>query len=244
MKIDLLIELNRGINSKMVEIFQPLFNNSPIKVFAYRKYYRDGKYLAVCTREDWQNYYYNNIYDIGETFLQAIQEANPNKQTNFLWPNNATDDFLKALWEYNIWNGISIYYKNDKYMESFVFACDKEASLANNYFINNLDVLKHYIQNFQLIQKEIRISSNKLITLKKRIIFTNKVRIQEQDKKREGAELLTQREKECLILISRGHTAKSGSKLLGISYRTFEYHIAVIKKKTKTHKKAQLLLLS
>ena len=112
-----------------------------MKVFAYRKYYRDGKYLALCTREDWQKHYFNNIYDIGEVFTKAIIESSLNRGTYFLWPNDKTDNFFKELWRYNIWNGISIFYKNEEYVESFVFACDIYTKSANNYFINNLDVL-------------------------------------------------------------------------------------------------------
>ena len=108
MEINSLIELNRVTNIKMRKIFQPLFTNSPIKVFAYRKYYKDGKYLALCTREDWQEHYFNNIYDIGEVFIKALIESNLNQYTYFLWPNNTTDNFFKELWRYNIWNGMKL----------------------------------------------------------------------------------------------------------------------------------------
>ena len=218
MEINSLIELNRVTNIKMRKIFQPLFTNSPIKVFAYRKYYKDGKYLALCTREDWQEHYFNNIYDIGEVFIKALIESNLNQYTYFLWPNNTTDNFFKELWRYNIWNGISIFYKQEKYVESFVFACDIYAKSANNYFINNLDVLHHYIQHFQLIKEDIKISKSELMKFK-RPIFNNIVETYNQSKKIQTIELLSVRERECLLLILKGYTAKSG-RMIGIAPAT------------------------
>lgn len=237
-KISSLVELNRVINNKILKKFTSLFNSSPIDLFSYRKYYETGKHLALCTREDWQDHYLHNIDDIGPVFRKAIIDATKYKNVYFLWPNKRKDQFLKELWSFNIWNGISIFYKDNQHVESFTFACNQNTKLANNYFINNLEILNYYIEYFSSIKKYIKISKNQLPTLKNPILFNKK-----EKNHIEKIDMISQRERECLMLISKGHTAKSGADVLNISYRTFEKHIFNIKKKTNLYTKPQILSL-
>ncbi len=53
---------------------------------------------------------------------------------------------------------------------------------------------------------------------------------------------LTQREQECLALLVKGLSAKKSAKLLDISHRTVEAHLAKVKQ--KAHCRTQLELLS
>lgn len=254
------VEYNKYAADKLNEIFAPLFANSQINTFGYRKFFPDGSYIALCTRNDWQEYYFNNIPDLGLAFSQAVFDTPLYQITFFLWPKERGDSILDALWHFDIWNGITAYYKTGEYIESFAFAGYRNDTQLHNYFINNLALLEKYIDHFKEKAAElIKPDDNKMAKFQNTINICLKPILCSAVEKSEFCFLdnnthrmldscgspvkLSRREAECLVLLSKGHTAKSIAIHLNISFRTVEAYIHNIKSKTKTNCKAELLSL-
>lgn len=255
------IEYNRYVADKLVGIFTPLFTNSLISTFGYRKFFPNGSYLALCTRNDWQEYYFHNVSDPGIAFGNAISAVQLNKFTYFLWPNDHNDDtLLKALWDFDIWNGVTVYYKTTEYVESFAFTGKKDDMQLHNFFINNVKLIEKYIEHFKEAAKEfIKPDKNNLAKFKNIMDMNLQPKSERIEKNLElkildnNANLLldkqgqlirlSKREEACLDLLSKGQTCKSIARALNISARTVETYINSIKFKTNTNCKLELLSL-
>lgn len=262
-------EYNKSIHDILISICEPVLSNYNIKHFRYMKMFNDYSYLSLGTNLEYLKHYLNNIKEPGKIFEPAKIYATPllvpkeKEFTYFLWPSNyvkeETDPLYNILYEFNVWNGFTVSRKQANYVETWSFATDKNCPLISQFYINNTQLLDHFILYFQ----------NKLapfidnITSDKLAIFQNSFNLnfsidqsqiqKDIDKFLKDSNLtnihikdlntnvrLTPRELECLFHISMGKTSKKIGDLLNISVRTVETHINSIKAKTNIHFKSDL----
>jgi LuxR family transcriptional regulator len=248
---------HKAIYKKINSICNELFTYSDIKVFGYRKFFLDGRYLAVCTRQDLQDFYFKNLQNVGKVFFKILLNTNYKSYTYFLWPKCSSKDFvLDSLAGFNVWNGVTIYYRSDHYIESFAFAGDKTDDSLQNYFINNKDILEMFINHFKFKAQDIIDCTDQ----SKLAIFSNFSNIHSQDTTIPKSSILksklitpinvnykgkkvrlTIRERECLDALSAGLTHKKAALEMNISPKTFQKHVENIKEKTGVSYKADLI---
>lgn len=251
-------EYNKVNVEKISSICAPLIQNFPIKTFGYRKFFNDGKYLALSNHLGWQEYYFSKINNPNKSFGKAIQEACPQNFTYFLWTQYPHEPIFHALYEYNIWRGLSIYRKKDEYVECFAFATTRDnPSSIDFYNHNNLKILKNFIEYFKIgghdiihncprrafgafnnfkidpLISDISVYEKKLLDNFHRckIIFT-------KDKKET---ILTKQEHKCLCFIVMGNTVKETANKLLLSQRTVEAYLRNILIKLDIKKKSELI---
>src|SRR5690606_14640421 len=89
---------------------EPLFKATRIKVFAYFRFFPDGRYLYLCNHLKWIKFCLQNIHSNQGTSLGSeIKHAPQDNYHCFLWPTQRTDYVMDALHHHNIWNGLSLF---------------------------------------------------------------------------------------------------------------------------------------
>ena len=107
---------NESVNEELIKVISPIFSWN-ISTFAYFKFFPDGKYLYLCNNLDWVRHCLRHIQDNESSLGQEINHAQENEFYTLVWPTEPYDPLLKDLFDYNIWNGMSIFKKSNLIFE-------------------------------------------------------------------------------------------------------------------------------
>lgn len=236
------------------DIIQP-FQAFGVRFFVYVKVYSDGSRISLNNNLLWSKFFFENYskYVNGEIFED---KENQNKKMSYhLWTLNQANNKLLMDNEsqFGIGNGIDIIVPHDDYTEFFVFASDKNNRGINNFYINNLDILKQSIFYFKDKGKDLlnQAESSGII----QVPTQNKVITNYQDINNQSIldqlqpsryyltgkyknEYLTRSEYQCLKLVAKLKSAKEIANELKLSPRTVEVYINNMKEKFELHKKS------
>ncbi|MDQ2994977.1 MAG: helix-turn-helix transcriptional regulator [Pseudomonadota bacterium] len=250
--------INRVINDTYDEVSNvccPLFKNTPIRYFAYERYYDSGKSMYLGTISD-----LIGKLIIGE-LLPSKDElqlfCSSGQKATFLshhmplpfGEDRSNGDKYQKMIAYgadcHIYNALFIIERKTDHYRFCGFGAKQSEKSVFNFYINSMPLLESFIENFEfqcrhLIQTD---SENNLIQLpsynQKKIITTDTST--QSGSYLQLNNLITFREMECLELIAHGYTMKNAAKKLTISPRTVEMHLRNIKEKSGLHTKNQLV---
>lgn len=250
--------LYAAANSAHVQqLCTPLFNLG-IKVFAYFRFFANGEYLYLCNRLDWLKFCLQNIQDNDSTELGREIGQVMDDYHCYLWPNTASDNLLAALYEHNIWHGLSIFKKNhqDDSIELWGFASDRYANDMSQFYLQHLSLLKKFTWWFNSQAAEIIIPHK--ANLARYANFTQLKTFDDYDLHKitefikatprdkhsiihGNQEIwLTTQELDCLGAMVNGKSAKESVQGDTRSYRTIEKIRENLKKKLGVKNRAQL----
>lgn len=242
------IDYSNIMTKKMRDISQPLFEHTKITSFSYLRFNKDGTVLNLTTDERWVQFRVDQRIKYKILFREQLPDAKHNTPYTYLWPKNIDDPLLGALHQYNIWNGCNIYIANETSVEVFSFASSVENENIENFYINNLDLLKTFILYFKEQLNELPD-----IHTKKNLFSTELILPELESGKKTASTLardailnqtkmkrvylsddiyLTPKELAACSNLMRGRSIKSIAKTLGISPRTVETHLNHAKFKT------------
>ena len=166
--------------------------------------------------------------------------------------------------QFNITDGICLLEKHNHHHDYFNFASHKDNSRVFDFYFNHLDVLKRFVVYFRekaahLIQQA---QLNKFLlkersclisqqhsqiyakTLQNKVNFLKQTQLPHVRLSGHYSHCsLTNQQLNCLYLLLKGETAKSASRKLNISSRTFESHIHAIKTQCNLSSKSALIQL-
>lgn len=230
-------------NTSLMKKYSQLLHGLGIEHFNYIKVYNDGRYLHLVDDEQWAEYYVSNIYTCSPTAIQmAFSGVN-----HFLWPQNHSDFLLKSAWDYNMAFGYTITIFSDQCYESFSFMTNPENPEILNVYLQNARSLERFVYYFlektrSLIQEgEKYLAHFQALGFDFSLIQKPNQNILDLPFIHENREVrLSQKEKECLGLFSKGYGMKDIGRQLQISHRTVESYIQNIKTKFDVHYKADL----
>ncbi len=235
---------NSSILDKFHTICGTLFVNSCISSFRYFRVFDDGSFINLSSDHNWLVDRIEKIPNNGNCFHKPLCDATEDKATFYLWDNNAKDPVLDLMKAYNISNGISAYKRKGSSVEAWSFGATNQDTFAGNFYINNMEFLKSFINHFN-------IAGAQLVDSAKRAFFTDSAMVKPFKNDNESINSfalnpfgsknihLSQREFQCLKLISKGRTAKEIAIDLHISPRTVETYIHSIKTKLGVNTKSQ-----
>lgn len=240
------------------EICSPFIKNFPIRTFGYRRFFNDGRYLALSNNAKWQEYYFSNIHTPNTSFEKAIRGAQVNRFTYFLWPQKSQEPIFQALYAHNIWQGISIYRKKEESVECYAFASTRDMVLSNDFFnTDTLEILKKFIEYFSVKAhpfiydcspkalgyfEGFVIPSTGDSTSAPKEDFLTTLKGQNVSFEYKGQKIfLTPQEYKCLCALSEGNSIKQVASLLGLSARTVECYLKKIFYKSQSSRKSHLL---
>ena len=237
-----------SMTDKLITICHPLFELS-IKVFAYFRFFNDGRYLYLCNDLNWVRFCLQNIHNNEGTSLGGeINHVSHDGYHCYLWPTVKTDYLMTALYDHNIWHGLSIFRQRTDSIELWGFAGDRQSENMQSFYIENLELLKDFTLSFNMNAADIIIpNNNKLAIYKDFKPYNTVIDSYESKKIREfikatpilkhplltssGEIYVSKKELECLTLMVAGKSAKHISLQLNISHKTVEKHLEHIKRK-------------
>lgn len=139
-----ILEFNREKLEQFDSVNYPLRKNFNIYLFTYRRLYLDGNLFQITSNKEWINKSLTKGLFISKEIEPKVSQTIESKSKNFLWSGNQGDPLYQALFEFNIWNGITFYEFKEDFIEIFAFATEKENLQAANFYLNNMDLLKHF----------------------------------------------------------------------------------------------------
>gem|GEM_PF-1193643 len=250
-----------GSSVKVKEISEPLANVG-ITFFRYLKVFDDCSYITLMNGyNDFLSKYYEVIKDLGNIWGTSIKYAQDSNNPFYLiWPQDGynRDINMGLFYNYNIWNGLSLIYRKDGYMEIISFAFDRQMDEGVNILLNSRGFIENFSNNFRqnvsvLVGKEEQskraIYPNSFDLSIKSNVFAQKKRILEDSitieanilNTKTGVIKLTEKEMGCLKLLAEGGTSKDVARKANISHRTVEYHLSRMKLKTGSARKSDLV---
>lgn len=243
---------------QVVDLCSPI-NSIGIRCFRYMRLYKDCTYIVLTNGfEDFLEDSMSTLKDLGKFWGSHIKYVK-NGFDPFLmqWPHDAfkKDINMNLFHKYDFWNGVSLIYRYDNYIDIVSFALGASHKDNCGLLVNNKEFLKTFINHFRekssnlLESKEkskLALFGNRFDTAYSPNPLLEKVKIVEKQLKRSMVRSfedlkLSPRELECLELMSHGKTAKEIAQEIQISPRTVESYVTNIKVKTECNYKSELI---
>ncbi len=227
-----------------------------IHYFLYVRAFDDQSRIQISTNNYWSEHFYEKkFYKIGTFENLDVQSG------LYLWSSLPCQQIFCDLRNYfQIDHGITLAEKTNDGVEYFHFGSFVGNYEINNFYINNIDLLKRFNLYFKTNAKKLIENASKIRVLYKNPKNTNEF---ENTSSLEQQELrsrfiahtplnkipintnklkftLTQKELECSKLFIQGYSAKQIANIMNISCRTAEEHLANLKTKFSCSKESQL----
>lgn len=248
------LSYNESIHPEISAICSPL-NDIGVEYFYYVKVFKNGRRLYITNRHEFLKYVLDNdlILPQSQLLQKELLKVSKTDFNSFIWTGVPKDEVHEVLYHLDIWNGITFYYNRNDFIEIFGFGAKRENDEKINFYIQNVDLLEKFISYFTCkAQEHINTtdSSHLLANEKKPLFckigeegmntqdFLNKIKA-DKYYLRNGA-VITRREAECLLHLSKGRTVKDIARELDISHRTVESYIINVKRKTDIVRKSEL----
>lgn len=214
--------------------------------FSYVRQYHDNSGLCLTTHPeitvDFYQYKFYNSLDFQFDF--AHQD-----RAYFLWMcanENERKLFDHAKNYYNIANGIIVINNQDLYQEQFYFATDIKNQSANNFYVNNMNLLEQFGHYF----KDKAHSMIKLCHTQ-RILVTDRVKNGDPDPYRtrpippnnhtQNQKTLSKREAQLLNYLAKGYSCQKIANILDLKVKTIYLYQDNLKKKLGVYNRDQLV---
>jgi DNA-binding CsgD family transcriptional regulator len=246
---------NLEILPTLNSLSSPLKDKFNLSFLTFRRLYANGRIIHISNHKDWLENSLSNKFWQSMTSLKRINSINLNQQYAHLWDENAykKDHVYNAMYENDLWHGITIYDKHDSYVDLWAFATDRSNYQIKNLYVNRLNILKQFI--LYLHDKahpiffpnniDLSISTNNIFSINKEynnieevinLFGINKYYIDHKTNV-----YLTSQEFKCLYHLSNGKSVKEIASILRLSPRTAECHINSIKLKTNSQFKCEII---
>lgn len=247
----------KSVSAIIDELCQPLLNQQ-INTFIYSKSFDDGRYMYLSNNEAWAQHFIQLDHAKMQTTKYPVNETS--SYNYIIWPNTPSDPILKMLYEFNIWNGLTVLKRGSDYVETWAFASSTENNLLASFFSENIDIIHGFIAFFnRKAESIIATNDNAKLSVNKGFIsknfsfhsqgsaqqllrFIKKTNINKFPIiTPQGEFFLSRRELQCLHQLSLGRTAKETGQLLDLSNRSIELYLRNIKRKTYINNRTDLV---
>lgn len=266
-----LIQYNNDISGKLNDICVPLFKNFGFSSFGYTRIREDGGRLVLETNKQWLEYYsekefeeknegaHSLVHNLSQTMTSSCpQEFYVNVLTGD--PQSKLHDYLYSL---DLWNSISIYVHMNKFIEVFHLSTTRDSQNTMEFCFNKKDLLQRFLHYFRDKISDLDIEKAPFIVDKSLSKVFTKIDTSEQGSKelanieefiketsvdkfylKTHGKFITRREAECLHYLALGKSCKEIAKILKISPRTVETYFIILKTKTHSTTKNELVTIA
>tara|TARA_R110000868_G_scaffold251726_1_gene508462 strand:- start:800 stop:1636 length:837 start_codon:yes stop_codon:yes gene_type:complete len=253
-------------STHVAEITKPL-ESLGIVGFFYARLYPDGSMANLTSQPEWSEHCFKQLFsghyqaqDTTDYCHQypgiSLSALNPH---NFVWQD--------AREHFGYGNSISFCDDNTHFREISCFYSTADNHAINQTYLNELDILKkfkHYFigQSATLIQE-----ANRNKVLLPEIILEEKNRLSQPDvqavslssarlqkisssdrkicllhKNTQQPIYLSSQQGRCLVYLMQGKSAKEIARIMGLSHRTVEYYLTIIRKQLGCNSSKELIL--
>ena len=257
-----IIDFNLSIKEKILEICRPLFDNFDVTYFEYIQILNNGTVFYISTNKEWLEYSLNNKMFDDDEHVRLCSIARAENYRYVVWDTLKLENtkLLSNYFHHDIWNGLTINEDEKESFNIYSFATTKSNTNLNKFFVNNFHLFDHFIFYFkqrleQVLKMQPKCSilnatplhdMNTLLKMdnyqSKVGDFLNQTKLPQFKIKTDNKIIsVSNRELQCLRLLSLGKTSKEIGNQLEISHRTVESYISTVKIKTGLFFKNELL---
>lgn len=254
------LNFNKNVSKQLDDIYKPLENRN-ISTFAYFRFYEDGRYLYLCNDIPWVEHCLMHVQDNDTSLGQQINRVPQDGYHCYLWPTIQQDELLTALYNHNIWHGLSIFRQLPDSVELWGFAGTKEDINLPNLFVDDIELLKDYTTYFNQKANHLINPSDKskfaiyknhqpllsefedIHHLKQLNEFIQRTNHNKHPIVTLGGKeiILSKRENECLLQLAFRKTSKEIANELKISEKTADQYIKNAKQKLACDTRSELI---
>ncbi|MFI0478301.1 MAG: helix-turn-helix transcriptional regulator [Candidatus Rhabdochlamydia sp.] len=248
-------EYNSRIQSILKQISTPFLEKMGLTYFCHTVFFNNGKQLNIMTNLEFFKYgLEHNLLSVkSQLFCKRVQKVPIGQSCSWVWTGTPTDsDFLyRELYDFDIWNGITICNRSLEKVECWSFGTNRENQDITYYYLNNLSVFIDFINFFKTKTKDhigfdkseliisgynlppYNPSSERSIKEIKKLFIS---RTTSQDKR-----YLTPREIEALRYLAQGKLIKETASIMNITPKTLEYYLSRARKRLDCNSKSTLI---
>ena len=259
------LEFIKSICEKIKPLTEPLGQIYKINTFGYRKFFPDGTGFNISTNFAWTKINREKFsHMIIPNYEEEVRSTLMRGETHFFrfGKPDRNNPFLNAIYNFDIWNTLSIYRKTGECVEAFYFTSTRENTNFIKEYNRNMILFERFSFYFkdkfsdiispEIIKKESSpIVSPHIFKLNESMTSPNARSIQNFISDTpihkfflniDGKEIrLSLQAFKCLALLSRGKTAKEIGRFLSISPRTVVGYIENIKHESKVGSRSHLI---
>lgn len=252
-----MLNFNQQITDDVNKFMHPFFNNTGSSFFIYRRFIRGKGIVYICSQPEWVKFRQEKLRWEDCTFRNEAKSLEPGKASYYTWCDfpNPEDSLYTALYEKNIWKGISRYFYDEDSIEIIGLAGDRSSDLCAEKYLALMGQLEETFHQFKCFFEKDIFQRNKgtfvpytdqsiwkdmkkPLNLKTKNENNSKVLLKDSD---DNFAEITQREGQILRDICSGCTMKESAEIRKISLRTVEGHLKKIKLKTGFSSKSKLI---
>ncbi len=258
------MELLQITCEKVKHIYDPLSRAFGIQAFGYRKFFPDGTSFNTSSNfeliKSVQEKFDNTIIPNYDVEIDSTLKNEKHFVLRIGEPDRQ-DAHLSALFDWDVWNTLSVYKKNAESIDAFYFTSTRENYKNIEAYINNIELFERFTLHFKekladiLSANEIKKISSPTVSpfiikdndngaLKEEYIkdFISNTPIHSLSLNVDGKEVpLSMQEFKCLAWLSRGKTAKEVGRIMNLSPRTVESYMDNVKFKTRIDSRSKLI---
>lgn len=233
---------------------EPLYDYLKVNHFWYYQVTNEGLYRYLGTHAKWSEYCFENEFLKQFSILRHPQTQKEGVSLMKNTSNEMYRDIQKHAWEkFRINFHLNLVIKSNTGMEAFGFASEVEQKEADNRILQELPLLKRFIQEFRRENKKLfEILEENPVNLSqylgKQFYEEEKPFIEEKAKAHFLEKMgwnpihkFTPLEKEVLAFAAEGYSAICIAEKLFLSKRTVENYLATIKEKLYCSSKDELI---
>jgi len=265
-----------NISEQVKALCSELFRNTPISTFYYYRISRARQFTTIGTCAQAHDFYVNNAHFTKQFQHRDYDKNIPNGVFFFESVYNSPQEMeLHKIYRdtFDITNLIGIPRKNEDYCDVYAFATSTAVQNAQNFYLNNIDLLEKFVDVFREPLNKIILTNSPKILIPdtkiqiaesqeaeiqigsdfndgKIVQFPNVVsqalasaRSSDEKIKINNNLLLTKRELIYLRYLSSGLTSKEIARTLSLSYRTVDNYCARLKEKLGCRRKQELVAM-
>lgn len=234
-----------GLTKKHISLFcadavknicNPLFEYAPLHYFHHAKLYDNGLLSILVTHPEFHKHFWDKKYN---------ESLFPNYKPGIFFNESYANSALKDARDFfDIDNMLMIIKRFKGYFEVFGFGGKAGSTETLQFYLKNPDALERFTHYFNHVGSKLIKKAEKNLILSEgyKPLFINQEKESDILERAHGnTVILSKRERECLILLSKGKSMKKIADELLLSPRTIEHYVENIKTKFGVRTKDDLL---
>ncbi|MBS0290492.1 MAG: LuxR family transcriptional regulator [Proteobacteria bacterium] len=252
--------------NKLKRLCQNHFKHSPLNFFEPYKIYKNDDYCGLMSDDHWADYFLQKGYQ--HSGIAKFQEVHL-KGEYTLWSfsemftiGECAKKMRQDCIDFNYGNGITFIERHSRYTQLYYFGARTEDKTSNEFFIENIALLRKFILYFE---EQCRQDKYLFNAYNKKYTCRNEIEILPEHLNKKSSTsnnefnlplrrvyfqalahefYLTESELKCLILIIQGFTLKEIAKIFNLSPRTIETHLQHAKEKAGCSRLRELIQMT
>jgi hypothetical protein len=146
------IDVAQDLCEKITPIIAPLSQHIKLNAFGYRKFFPDGTSFKTSNRFELTRVIHEKFNNtIIPNYETEVRLSLKEKKRYFfrIGEPDRQDTFLSMLYDFDIWNTLSLYEKNEECVDAVYFTSTRENYKIISDYFNNLEFLENFSRYFK-----------------------------------------------------------------------------------------------